>query len=97
MNYATDGPDTGLRIIDDDVRLYQKQENAENVISSGKYLCFWGDTDGYYKNLYDRIDDMKKYALDNGLSIDEEFFVEYSDVMTKEDGTQYFSMRVRIV
>lgn len=96
MNYATDGAYTGFRVNDEGLKLYHKHDCAPVLIPAGKYLCYWGDTFGQYSTFKSRADGMKRYAAEQGLKIDSDFFIEFSDTMINPSDKEFFSIRVQI-
>lgn len=97
MNYITDGPGTGCRISGDSFRLYRKHDSGSLSMPAGDYLCYWGETDGSIKDIESRIEDMKKFAVSQGLETDSEFFIEFNEIMISRDDKQYFFVRVHLV
>ena len=97
VNYITDGPHTGLCITPSKMFLYRKCQNGSHSIPEGDYLCLFGEAESGLEQRTEQVEKMKAYALANQISLADEFFMEFNDILLNPDKKDYFCIRSRIL
>lgn len=98
VNYLTDGPCTGICYGGEAQFLYQKRADGERTIPGGRYLCLYGEeSEGTTQELRLAVmEQMRQWAAEQGLRLEEDILIEFSDVLTARPGSQYFCIRARL-
>lgn len=97
INYITDGPEIGIMIHNSTLCIYQKNSHSTHIIPKGSYLCYYSDAGSFCDEISPVIEQMQTYAAEHNLQIDDNFYMEYNEIMIHPHGKSYYCMRVRII